>query len=62
MVETHKLVYVMILFLSIFLEMIVSNCSFIGFHDYPCKRDKDCPKVNGVNLRCRNGRCVLIFG
>ncbi|KEH40955.1 putative Late nodulin [Medicago truncatula] len=61
MVEIQKLVYVLILFLSIFLEMIVSNCTFIGFQDNPCKTDKDCRKVRGVNLRCRNGHCVMIL-
>ncbi|RHN58944.1 putative Late nodulin [Medicago truncatula] len=58
MVKTPKLVYVLILFLSIFLSMIVSNSSFLGTFISSCKRDKDCPKLYGANFRCRKGTCV----
>jgi len=59
MVETPKLVYVIILFLSIFL---CTNSSFsqmiAGFY---CKTDKDCPKLGRANVRCRNDHCIMIW-
>ncbi|KEH28928.1 Nodule Cysteine-Rich (NCR) secreted peptide [Medicago truncatula] len=60
MVETPKLVYVFILFLSIFLCIIVSNSSFSKTFDRACKTDKDCPKLRGVNVRCRKDQCVTV--
>ena len=59
MVKTPKLVFVLILFLSIFLSIKVSNSSFRTFISN-CVRDKDCPKYHGANLRCRKGDCVPI--
>jgi len=57
MVKTPKLVYIRILFLSIFFSIIVSNSFpdtiFIG----DCKTDKDCKTKRGVNFRCRKGMC-----
>jgi len=60
MVKIPKLVYVLILFLSIFLSIIVSNSSFSSTFVGSCKRDKDCPKIHGANIRCRKGNCVPI--
>ncbi|KEH29159.1 Nodule Cysteine-Rich (NCR) secreted peptide [Medicago truncatula] len=60
MVETLKLVYVIILFFSIFLCIAVSNSSFSEIIDSACKTDKDCPKLHKVNVRCRKGKCVAI--
>jgi hypothetical protein len=60
MVKTPKLVYVLILFLSIFFSIIVSN-SFpdkIFFGD--CQTDKDCKPKRGVNFRCRKGKCFPV--
>jgi len=58
MVETPKLVYVIILFLSMFL-CITSPFSQIAFRD--CKTDKDCSQFRGANIRCRKGACVRIY-
>lgn len=60
MVETLKLVYVLILFLFIFLGIIESNSSFTKFLDGYCKTYKDCPKVPRANVRCRKGHCIEI--
>ncbi|AES87409.1 putative Late nodulin [Medicago truncatula] len=60
MVETPKLVYFIILFLSIFLCITVSNSSFSQIFNSACKTDKDCPKFGRVNVRCRKGNCVPI--
>nr|AFK37623.1 unknown [Medicago truncatula] len=57
MVETQKLVYVILLFLSIFL-FTNSPLSQIIFSE--CKTDKDCPKYQRANIRCRKGQCVRI--
>ena len=58
MVETPKLVYVIILFLSIFL---CSNSSFSQMiTQSDCKTDKDCPKLRRANVRCHIGQCVPI--
>ncbi|RHN59344.1 putative Late nodulin [Medicago truncatula] len=56
--ETPKLVYVIILFLSIFLCTNSSFSQMINFRG--CKRDKDCPQFRGVNIRCRSGFCTPI--
>jgi len=57
MVKIPKLVYVLILFLSIFFSIIVSNSSpgKIFFGD--CETDKDCIKRRGVSFKCRKGKC-----
>jgi hypothetical protein len=60
MAETPKLFYVLVLFLSIFLSIIVCNSSILKFVDRLCETDKDCPKVSGANVRCRKGYCVQI--
>jgi len=60
MVKTPKLVYVLVLFLSIFLSIIVSISSYLETFASKCIRDKDCPKFNGANVRCRKGECVSI--
>ena len=60
MVETLKFVYVLILFLSIFLCITVSNSSFSKTINSACKTDKDCLKIQGVNIRCRKGECVAV--
>ena len=60
MTKTLKMVYVLVLFLSIFLSIIACNSSFITFRDSRCKTDKDCPNVPGATGRCRKGHCVLI--
>nr|AFK43003.1 unknown [Medicago truncatula] len=59
MAETMKLVYVIILFLSIFLGITLSNSAFSHFIP-GCKTDKDCPKFYGSNVRCRKGKCVQL--
>ncbi|RHN58920.1 hypothetical protein MtrunA17_Chr4g0007581 [Medicago truncatula] len=28
--------------------------------DRACKTDKDCPKLRGVNVRCRKDQCVTV--
>ena len=60
MVETPKLVYVIILFLSIILGMTVCNSSFSQIFEAACKTDKDCPYFRGSNVRCRKGHCTLV--
>jgi len=60
MAEIFKLVYVLILFFSIFLGIIVCNSSLIRFFDVRCEKDKDCPKVPAINVRCRKGFCVQV--
>ncbi|RHN45178.1 putative Late nodulin [Medicago truncatula] len=57
MVETLKFVYVLNVFLSIFLAVIVSTSSFPCI-PFPCITDKDCPKRNGFVGKCRKGYCV----
>jgi len=58
MVETPKLVYVIILFLSIFL---CTNFSFSQrIISVTCETDKDCQKDRRANIRCRKGYCVPI--
>jgi len=59
MAETIKFVYVMILFISIFLVITISNSNPYIINIF-CKTDKDCPKIRGYNIRCRNGQCVQI--
>jgi len=56
MVKTLNFVYVLIVFLSIFLAMIVSTSSF-PFRPIPCITDKDCPKFNAYGSKCRKGYC-----
>jgi len=60
MAETPKFAYVLVLFLSIFLSIIVCNSSFLKFFDGYCETDKDCPKLSRANVRCRKGHCVQI--
>ncbi|AES87433.1 putative Late nodulin [Medicago truncatula] len=60
MVQTPKLVYVIVLLLSIFLGMTICNSSFSHFFEGACKSDKDCPKLHRSNVRCRKGQCVQI--
>jgi len=57
MVETLKLVNVLILFLSIFLSIIVSTSSF-PWIPTPCMSDKDCPKKHRIVVKCRKGYCT----
>jgi len=57
MVETPKLVYLIILFLSTFL-FTTSPFSQIMFSD--CKIDNDCPNFQRANIRYRKGQCVRI--
>jgi len=57
MVETLKFVYVLNVFLSIFLAVMVSTSSFT-FMPFICRTDKDCPKKNGYLGKCRKGYCV----
>ncbi|KEH16007.1 Nodule Cysteine-Rich (NCR) secreted peptide [Medicago truncatula] len=45
MVKSSNLVYVLILFLSIFLSIIISNSSFGMIFDRACKTMKDCLKL-----------------
>lgn len=57
--KTLKFVYVLILFISIFLVIIVSDAlnPYLG---RLCKTDKDCTKIQNYNIRCRNSYCVQI--
>jgi len=59
MVKTPKLVYVLILFLSIFFSIITANPSRSKIFLGDCKTDKDCPKRRGRNFKCRKGICVI---
>jgi len=59
MVETLKFVYVLILIISIFLIIIVSDSSNPIIRRY-CNTDKDCPKFPNLNIRCRKGYCVQV--
>ncbi|RHN58941.1 putative Late nodulin [Medicago truncatula] len=59
MVKTPKLVYVLILILFIFLDIIKSNRVVVTIGGN-CIRDKDCLKFYGANIRCRKGKCVAI--
>jgi len=57
MVETPKFSYLMILFVSIFLDIIV--CGFSNLYiQLPCITDKDCPPVTRFKLKCRKGYCT----
>jgi hypothetical protein len=59
MVETLKLVNVLILFLFILLSKIVSTSSF-PWMPTPCITDKDCPKKHRIVVKCRKGYCTGI--
>ncbi|KEH16006.1 Nodule Cysteine-Rich (NCR) secreted peptide [Medicago truncatula] len=60
MVKTPKLVYVLILFLSICFSITISNSSFGRIVYWNCKTDKDCKQHRGFNFRCRSGNCIPI--
>ncbi|KEH23836.1 Nodule Cysteine-Rich (NCR) secreted peptide [Medicago truncatula] len=60
MAENLKFVYLLILFISIFLVIIVSH-SITPWLKKICVTDKDCPKVAKINIRCRRGQCVQVF-
>jgi len=53
MVETLKLVYALILFLS-----IIVSTSCVRLVQRSCKTDKDCQSYRGFNGKCRKGYCV----
>jgi len=57
--ENLKFVYLLILFLSIFLLITISN-SFHAHVPNACIIDKDCIRKSGINIRCRKGFCVGI--
>ncbi|KEH40151.1 Nodule Cysteine-Rich (NCR) secreted peptide [Medicago truncatula] len=59
MAETLKFVYVLILFISTFLVIIVYDSKTFYF-SLPCKIDKDCPRNPPLNIRCRKSFCVQI--
>jgi len=59
MAETLKLVYLLILLISIFLVIIVSHSANPWIRK-TCVTDKDCPKMVNINIRCRHGKCVQI--
>ena len=56
MAETLKFVYVLILFISLFLVLIVCDSSFLP-NSRPCITDKDCPNGRNYIGRCRKGHC-----
>jgi len=60
MAETLKSVYLLILFISIFLVIIVSH-SVNPWIKQNCVTDKDCPRVGRIKIRCRHGKCVRVF-
>ncbi|KEH22031.1 putative Late nodulin [Medicago truncatula] len=57
--KTLKFVYFVILFLSLFLLITISN-SFQYHVVSPCLSDKDCFRTSANNIRCRKGFCVPI--
>jgi len=57
MVETLKFVYVLILFISIFLVVIVCDSRVIPI-SRTCTTVKDCPEVKNYKARCRKGLCI----
>jgi len=58
MAETFKFVYVLILFISICFVITVSGS--LNLRNHACIKDKDCPMVKNLNIRCRKGFCVQI--
>jgi len=60
MAETLKFVYLLILFISIFLIIIVSHSAYPRLKQN-CVTDKDCPKIATIYKRCRHGQCVQVF-
>lgn len=59
MAETLKFVYVLILFISTFLVIIVYDSKTFYF-SRSCKIDKDCSRNPPLNIMCRKGFCVQI--
>jgi len=57
MVETMKFGYVLIIFISIFLVLIVCDSTYVP-SSRSCITDKDCPSVQNYRGRCRKGYCV----
>jgi len=57
MVETLKFVYVLIIFISICLVLIVCDSIYIPV-SRSCITDKDCPNMQNYKGRCRKGYCV----
>jgi len=57
MAETLKFVYVLILFISIFLVIIVCDSAYLP-NSRPCITDKDCSQVKNYTSRCRKGHCI----
>ncbi|AES77296.1 Nodule Cysteine-Rich (NCR) secreted peptide [Medicago truncatula] len=56
MAETLKFVYVLILFISLFLVLIVCDSAFVA-NTETCITDKDCPNGRNYIGRCRKGHC-----
>ncbi|RHN44139.1 putative Late nodulin [Medicago truncatula] len=56
MAETLKFVYVLILFISIFLVIVVCDSAFLP-RSRTCITDKDCLQVRNYIARCRKGIC-----
>ncbi|KEH23839.1 putative Late nodulin [Medicago truncatula] len=62
MAETLKSVYLLILFISLFLVIIVSHSVTSPWVlKQHCVTDKDCPQMGKIKIRCRNGECVQGF-
>ncbi|RHN44147.1 putative Late nodulin [Medicago truncatula] len=57
MAETPKFVYVLIIFISIFLVLIVCDSTYLP-STRSCITDKDCPNVQNYIGRCRKGFCI----
>jgi len=60
MTETLKFVYVLILFISLFVVLMICDSAFLQ-KPQPCIIDRDCPSGNGYFSRCRNGHCKPFF-
>jgi len=58
--KTSKFVYVLILFISFFLVIVLSACPSVRYFEQDCVTDKDCPKITRHNIRCRKGRCAQV--
>ena len=56
MAETLKFVYVLILFISLFLVLIVCDSAFLPI-SRPCITNKDCPNGKKYISRCHKGQC-----
>jgi len=57
MAENLKIIYILILFISIFNVIIVCDFAFLPT-SRNCITDKDCQQVRNYIARCRKGQCL----